>query len=255
MSSRPPSLLARALEPFAASLWTLFLVWTAIVTVVWLGEIGAVDLQQRVSNPGLRSALEFFLRTLDAGWFVIGAVNVYLALAVEESLATARRWALLVIVGAWLVSALSEWTTYPFGAIHYTTRLGMKIGPVPFGLLLLWVVFVVGARTLAMRVAPRASHFRVSIAVGMLVAITSANLDPLAWRFRAFWLWRPDALHSLALAQNIGTWFLAAFGFAFAMRETRVASTAIAGFPRAAIVFLTFNAVFLLTHLVRSLRV
>lgn len=254
MAVRQTSLLARAMEPFSTSLWTLFLVWTAIVAVVWIGEIGDVDLQQRVANAGLRSALEFFLRTLDAAWFVIAAANVYLALVDEESLAVARRWASIVFFGAWLVSALSVWTTFPLGAIHYTARLGMKIGPVPFGLLLMWFAFVVGARTLAMHFAPRAGHIRVSIAVGLLVALAAANLDPLAWKFRALWLWRPAAAPALAFAKNIGTWFLAAFGFALAMRETRVASTAFASFPRSAIVFLTFNAIFLLTHLARAFR-
>ena len=242
------------MEPFSAGLWTLFLIWTALVAAVWLGEIGHVDLQQHVANPGLRSALEFFLRTLDATWFVIAAVNVYLSLVEAESLAVARRWASIVLFGAWLISALSAWTTFPFGAIHYTARLGMRIGPVPFGLLLLWFAFVVGARALAMHVCPRASHLRVSLAVGLLVVLTAANLDPLAWKFRAFWLWRADAAPWLAYARNIGTWFLAAFGFAFAMRETRVASTAFGAFPRPAMIFLTFNAIFLLTHLARSIR-
>lgn len=254
MASRPPSFLARALEPFAAGLWTLFLVWTALVSVVWLGEIGHVDLARRVSNPGLFRALEFFLGSLDAAWFVIAAANVHLALAGEESLATARRWAAIVMAGAWAISALSAWTALPLGAIHYTARLGMRIGPVPFGLLLMWFAFVVGGRTLAMRLAPRASHWQVSFAAGVLVALTAANLDPLAWRFRAFWLWRTDPGQTWAFAQNIAVWLLASFAFAFAMRETRVAANASRGDFRPAIVLLTFNAVFLATHLARMLR-
>ena len=254
MAIRQPHLLARALEPFSASLWALFLIWTSLISIVWIGEIGDVDLQRRIVNPGLRGALEFFLRTLDATWFVIAAANVYLSLAEAESLAVARRWASVVLLGAWLISALSAWTTIPLGAIHYTARLGMRIGPVPFGLLLMWFAFVIGARALAMHIFPRASHLRISLAVGLLVALTAANLDPLAWKFRAFWLWRPGVAPWLAHAWNIATWFLAASGFAFTMRETRVASTAFAVFPRPAIVLLTFNAVFLLTHFVRSIR-
>ena len=252
--SRPPSLLARVLEPFSAGLWTLFLVWTAIVAAVWLGEIGHVDLQQRISNPGLRGALEFFLRTLDAAWFVIAAASIYFSLVEAESLAVARRWTAIVLLGAWLISALSAWTTFPLGAIHYTARLGLRIGPVPCGLLLMWFAFVVGARALAMHVFPRASHLRISLLVGLLVAVTAVSLGSLAWKFRAFWWWRADATPGLAHARHIGTWFLAAFGFAFVMRETRVASTAFAAFPRPAIVFVTFNTVFLLTHLARAIR-
>lgn len=254
MAPRQPSLLARALEPLSASLWTLFLVWTALVAVVWVGEIGYADLVERVANPGLRRALEFFLRSLDAAWFVLAAANVHLALAAEENLAIARRWASIVFLGAWLISACSEWTAWPLGAIHYTARLGSRIGPVPFGLLLVWFAFVVGARALAMRLAPRASHFQVSLAAGVLVALTAAHLDPLAWKFRAYWLWRTDSAPAWAFARNTATWLLASFGFAFTMRETRVASTAFSGFPRPAMVLLIFNAVFLATHLARTMR-
>lgn len=254
MASRQPSLLARALEPFAAGLWTLFLVWTAIIAVVWIGEIGDSAVQQSVTNPGLRSALQLLLKYLDAAWFAIAAANVYLALVEEECLAVARRWAVVVIFGAWLVAALSEWTGYPLGPIHYTTRLGMRIGPVPFGLLLMWFTFVIGARVCAMRFARRAAHWQISLAAAGLVGATAANLEPLAWRFRAFWLWPPDSVSVPAFAQNIATWFLASWGFAFLMRETRVASHTFQGVPRAAVIVLIFNAVFLATHLARLIR-
>ena len=238
MVSRQPSLIARILEPLPAFLWTLFIVWTVLVAMVWMSEFGNVELDQRVTNPGLRSALEFILRSLDAAWFALAGANVYFALVEAESLAVARRWALFVMGGSWIISASSAWTSFPLGAIHYTARLGMRIGPVPFGLLLMWFAFVVGARALVLRVAPRATHLQVSMAAGVLVALTAANLDPLAWRFRAFWLWQPPSGMPAALAplQNITTWLLASFGFAFGMRETRVASAGFGGFPRPAMI-------------------
>ncbi len=252
MASRQPSLLARALEPLSSGLWTLFILWTAVVAVVWACGFGDAELREHVSNPGLQGALEFFLRWLDAVWITLAAANGYLALADAEGVPAARRWASLILAGAWVVAASSAWFGFPFGAIHYTARLGMRVGPVPFGLPLMWFAFVVGARSLAMRLAPRESHFRVSIAAAALVAITVANLDPLAWKFRALWLWRsPTAGTS---AQNALTWLLVSFGFAFAMRETRVASSSAGGFPRPAIVLIAFNSVFLITHFARMLR-
>ncbi len=251
MASRQPSLAARALQPLAASLWTLFLVWTAIVAAVWLGEIGDTDLQEHIANPGLRGALELILRSLDAAWFVIAGANAYLVLAEVEGIAVARRWGALVMGGAWLISAASAWTAVPLGAIHYTARLGMRIGPVPFGLLLLWLAFVLGARALVLRLAPRASHFQVSIAVGFVVALTAANLDPLAWKFRAFWIWRTMPV---PVWWNLASWLVASFAFAFFMRETRVASSAWGGFPRPATALIIFNVIFLLVHAARFFR-
>ena len=252
MSVRQPSFLSRALEPFQAGLWVLFLLWTVIVAVVWIGGFGAVEMEDVVTNAGLRSALDFLLRTLDAAWFALAGANVYLALAEAESLAVARRWASAILGCAWIVAALSVWTAFPLGAIHYTARLGMRIGPVPFGLLMMWLAFVIGARALALRVMPRAGHFQVCLAASALVGLTAANLDPLAWRFRALWLWRDAG--QWGFLQNAATWMLAAFGLAFFMRETRVASVSEGGFPRPAIVLIVLNFVFLMTHGARLLR-
>ena len=256
MVSRQPSLFARVLEPLSACLWTLFVLWTAVVATVWMSGFGNVELDHLVANPGLRGALEFILRSLDAAWFALAGANVYLTLAEEESLVVARRWASLVIGGSWIIAAASVWSSFPLGAIRYTACLGMRIGPVPFGLLFMWFAFVMGARALALRLAPRATHFQVSMAAGLLVALTAANLDPLAWRFRAFWLWQPPSGTPTALAfmQNSATWMLASFGFVFAMRETRVASASFGGFPRSATIIIVFNVVFLLTHGVRVFR-
>ena len=107
MVSRQPSLRARVLEPFSACLWTLFILWTVLVAAVWMTGFGNVELDQRVTNPGLRSALEFVLGSLDAAWFVLAGANVYLALVETESLAVARRWASFIIGSAWIIAALS----------------------------------------------------------------------------------------------------------------------------------------------------
>ena len=256
MASRQPSLLARALEPLADSLWILFLLWTAIVAVVWICGFGEAALREGIANPGLRSALEFFLASLDAAWITLGAANIYLALASEEGLATARRWALIVIAGVGVVAALSEKTAFPLGPIHYTSRLGMRVGPVPFGLPLLWFALVAGARSLVLRCAPRASHAKTALAAGMLAALADVNLEPIAWKVRAFWIWYPASLPapSWPPVQNFVAWLLLSWAFAFAMRETRVAAASTESLPRPALVFLILNAVFLATHAARFIQ-
>ena len=256
MASRQPSLLARALEPFASGLWILFLVWTAVVAVVWSSGFGEAELRERISNPGLLGALEFFLASLDAAWIALGATNIYLALSEQEGLATARRWAAIVLAGAGIAAALSERLAFPLGPIHYTSRLGMRIGPVPFALPLLWFALVTGARALVLRCAPRASHAQAAGITAMLATLADANVEVIAWKVRAFWIWYPAVTPAPALppAQNFIAWFAISWAFAFAMRETRVAAAGAGPFPRTALVFLIFNAVFLLTHAARFLR-
>ncbi len=253
MASRHPSLLARAFEPFASGLWILFVIWTALVAVVWSSGFGEAELRERVSNPGLLGALEFFLASLDAAWIALGAANIHLALSAEEGLPTARRWALIVLAGAGIAAALSERSAFPLGPIHYTSRLGMRIGPVPFGLPLLWFALVTGARALALRCAPRTSHARAAFATGMLAALADVSLEPIAWKARAFWIWYPATTPAPAWppVQNSIAWLAISWAFAFAMRETRVAAASGGSFPRPALVFLIFNAVFLLTHAAR----
>ncbi len=253
MAHRQPSLIARALEPFAAGLWILFVLWTALVAVVWATGFGEAELRERIANPGLLGALEFFLASLDAAWIALGAANIHLALSAEEGLTTARRWALIVIVGVAIVAAASEWIALPLGPIHYTSRLGMRVGPVPFGLPLLWFALVTGARSLVLRCAPRASHAKAAFVTGMLATLADANIEPIAWKVRAFWIWYPAATPAPRWPpmQNSIAWFAISWAFGFGMRETRVASASEGPFPRPALVFLIFNAVFLLTHAAR----
>ena len=113
MSSREPSLLARALEPLVSSLWILFLIWTALVALVWTTGFGEVELGERITNPDLRAALALFLKILDPAWVTLGAANIYLGLAASEGLGVVRRWALIVIVGVGLVAGASVLTGWP----------------------------------------------------------------------------------------------------------------------------------------------
>ena len=251
MESRRPSLLAQALEPLASSLWILFILWTAIVAAVWMLGFGEAELSAHIANAGLKSALSFLLASLDAVWVTLAAANVYLALAEAEGLSAARRWAAIVIVGGWLAAALSTRTGFPLGPLRYSARLGMRIGPVPFSVPLLWLVLVSGGRALALRLAPRMRHTRVAFAAGVLAALTEANLEPLAWRARAFWIWQSPGHPSI---RNHAAWLVVSFAFAFLLRETHAASASSRGLPRPVLVLIIFNAVFLLTHAARFIQ-
>ena len=162
MLSRP-SLFARALEPLVSALWILFVLLSLIVACVWISDFGDAELSRYIANPGLRGALGIFLERLDAAWIALAAVVSYLALAEVEGLATVRRWGFIVIVLVALLAVVNSATSLPLGPLHYTARLGMQIGPVPFGLPLLWFALVTGARSVALRMLPRASHARVAV--------------------------------------------------------------------------------------------
>jgi uncharacterized membrane protein len=257
MPARSHSLIARALEPLMAGLWVLFVLWTALVAVVWLSGFGDADLRDHVANQGLRSALAFILELLDVTWIALAAANCYFALASAEGLTTARRWALMIIGSTAVIAASSALFGLPLGPIAYTTGFGPRLGPVPLGQPLCWFVFVVGARALVLRLAPQINHVLVALGTGLVATLTDANFEPIAWHVRALWIWYPGrspAPHTPPV-QNYVTWFIGATVLAFIMRESRVASPSSRGFPRPTTILLMLNAVFVGTHSGRLFRV
>lgn len=220
MPARPPSLLARALAPLAPTLWYLFVLWTGLVAAVWIFEFGPSQLEL-ITNSGLREALSALLDALDGIWVTLAAANVYLALAAEEGLAMARRRAGLVMGTVFVVALLSVFTHWPLGPLRYSARLGIRIGPVPFGLPLLWLVLVCGGRWILQRFAPKASHWQLAVGTGLLTLLSDLALEPLAWKARAFWVWYPSLAPAPAWPpiQNYLTWFIVGAALAFAMRD------------------------------------
>ena len=253
---RSDSSLARAIAPLVGSLWTLFVVWTVIVAAVWTTGYGDAQLGEQVKNAGLRAALALVLHALDAVWITLGAVNVYLTLARAEGLAVARGWAALVIGVAFVIASASALWHWPLGPVHYPGNFGVKLGPVPLAVPLLWLIVILGARESALALLPRASHARIAVATAILCAITDLNLEPLAWTWRAWWLWYPAdlAAPSLPPPQNFATWLLVGGALAWTMRPRSVVPhMAKRPFePIAALALL--NAVCLLTHAVHFLR-
>ena len=256
MGSRP-SLLARWLEPLVSGLWILFLLWTAWIACVWTFAIGDASLDG-IGNRDLRAVLVRIIGIGDIAWITFAAASVHLWLAETEGLSTARRWALFVGGGAAALGAVSAVTGWPLGAIQYSTQLGMKFGPVPVGLPLLWYALIIGARQTVLWWRPSAGPWPLALGTGVLALLADANLEPLAAKVRAFWFWRAadPAQPPVFTAPwtNYAAWFLAAAVLAFLLREERVAAASRRDAFRPALIFLALNAVFLAANLGRVLR-
>jgi putative membrane protein len=173
----------------------------------------------------LRSALALFSRGLDSVWTALGAVLVYLAVVRAEGIDVARRWCGLAIIVGFIVSAASAATGWPLGPVSFPQNLGWKIGPVPFALPLLWLLLIIGSREVALRLLPKAGHASVSLLTGALTLGSILNLDPIAWKYRAWWLWYPLPGTGLNHApwQCFITWACAGVGLAWLMRSPHVA--------------------------------
>jgi uncharacterized membrane protein len=248
----------RALEPLVAGLWILFVLVSIAMGTVWIIGIGEASLEKWVSNTGLRAALGWLLARGDIGWITLGAANVYASLAGSVGLPTARRWALTILAGVIALGWISAATGFPLGHIRYGSPLGLKLGPVPLGLPLLWFTIIIGAREGVGRLLPRLSHGSLAAAVGVLVLMTDLNLEPLAAQWRGFWFWAasspggPPDFHP-SLTSGIA-WGLLAGGLTWVLREQRVMGSTPRTAWRPAVALAIFNGVFLLAHGAHALK-
>jgi len=257
MGSRP-SLVVRWLEPLVSGLWIFFLVWTAWIACVWTFAIGDAALATGIGNRDLRAVLSWLIGVGDIAWIVLAAANIHLWLAETEGLATARRWALIGGGGVAALAAVSAFTGFPLGAIHYSTQLGMKFGPVPVGLPLLWYALILGARQTVLRCSPGARPWPLALGTGALALLADVNLEPAATKLRAFWFWSAaDPAQPPVFTPawtNYAAWFLAASVLTFLLREDRVATKKPRHALRPVAIFIVLNAVFLAANLGRIWR-
>ena len=257
MGSRISSL-GRWLEPFVSGLWIFFLVGTAWIAGVWSFALGDAALARGIGNRDLRAVLTWLIAIGDIAWITLAAANVHLWLAETEGLSTARRWALIVGGGVAALGAVSAFTGWPLGAIQYSRQLGMKLGPLPLGLPLLWYALVIGARQTVLRCWPGAGQAGLALGTGALALLADVNLEPVAAKLRGFWFWRAQSPDQPPLFAppwtGYAAWFLAASALAYALREERVAAGPRRHSFRPVAIYLLLNAVFLAANLGRFLR-
>ncbi len=245
--SRSPTLLARALEPLIGALWIFFLVWSAVVAALWLSGDEAIA---RIGSQDLRHAATLVAKASDTFWLLLAAANLYLQLATEHGLRRARFIAFGIAAVAAALAASSAAIGDPLGSVFYTTRLGVKLGAVPLGWPLLWLIVVIGGRELAARVFPRASHGALALITGGVAVLTDLNLESIATKLRFFWFWYVAGTHQPSAPPwtNFLVWFAAASGLACLLREEKVEVTRLA-FGRPAAILLVFNFLLVLGHL------
>ena len=259
----------RFLEPLAASLWILFLVWSVIVALIWSFRIGEAEIMAwttahfhlpEVPAGGQKSPLQEALISLipvfDQGWVILAAVNVYAFTAAREGLATARKWAFFTLLTVFVVAGFSATRAQPLGPILYTKLLGFKIAGVPYGLPLFWFAAIVGARGFMLQLSPSIPQYRLAFGAGAMALFLDVALEPVAWKLRVFWLWYPGRPPTPPWPpmQNYITWFVVGVALVALMRETRVLRADTRGLRSPAGVFMTLFAVLTVANLARVLH-
>jgi uncharacterized membrane protein len=247
------SFLARRARTIQSLFWILFLIWTFVGFLVMPLEIGEARVSGWIHDAAVQDAIVRFLRMSDAIWIVLAAINTYFCLVANEGIATARKWATMILVS----SAVLEWvgavSGFPFGPYVYTDNLGVRIGGVlPFTIPLAWLVILITGRYVMLRVFPRANHWQLSLGVAMLAVVTDWNLEFVAWKVRAYWIWYPRDLQPPHTPpwQNYASWFAASFILSFALGENRAAVTR-AKSAKPILILALINALFLCVRAAR----
>lgn len=199
--------------------WYVFLIWTFVGFLVMPFEIGPIWVRENVPYQGLQELIIRFLTMSDAIWMILAGGVVYFHALRQEGPRTARRWALIIMLG----SAVAEWvgavTGFPFGPYIYTDNLGVRIfGVLPFTIPIAWLVIVLAARQFYLLVFPRIQRLQLALGVGFLALLTDLNLEFVAWKIRAYWIWYPferGDIPSWPPWQNYVSWFVLATLFAW----------------------------------------
>ena len=256
---RPLPVPARRTGWFADLPWWLFCGWTAIGFVVMPLGLGQETVNRTLPPGAARGGLVALLQVSDAIWIYLAAIVIYLHAAASEGLATARRWALILLLGSGGAEWIGAQTGFPFGPYRYTDHFGWRLGGVlPVAIPLAWTVIILCARTLVLRFRPASSRLELALGVALIATLTDVNLEAVAWKVRGYWQWFPDRpapLPEWPPIQNYVSWFALSFGLAallppnYALRMRKVSPR------RPILVLILMNALFVVVYAARWLRV
>ena len=216
-------------QTLSSLLWPAFLFWTALGLVVmplhpW--SLSQEAIREHVGNPGLCAALLLLFTHYDALWIFLAAACSYAHTAACEGHQPARRWSAIVLGGTALLCGLNALRGLPFGPLAYTDVLGNRIAHlIPLAVPLLWLTLFLCSRHTLFFFLPRATQWprwQVALGTAVLVTLTDLNLEPLAWKVRAWWMWYPGQADHPAWppVQNFAAWFATAFLLTLAFRPS-----------------------------------
>ena len=235
--------------------WMAFLVWTGVGFVVMPLGVGEGQLRPWLGPGAAGDLAGALLHRADAVWMLLAAINVYLQVVLAEGLPTARVWAGLILVASTVFEWVGTRTGFPFGPYVYTDNFGWRIGGVvPLAIPLAWLVVVLCGRSLVGWLHPAATRLELALGVAVVAVLTDLNLEYVAWKVRAYWIWYPQARGmppSWPPWQNYLSWFALSFALAFLLPPNHELRARPPHPRRPVLVLALMNALLALVHLLR----
>ena len=185
------------------SLFIAFLIWSAAGLIFTLLHISTETIAHWPVPSWLQRFVDFCLGTGDPVLIALAFANTHLHAARQWSAPLARRWGLLLLIGALAMETLGACTGFPFGTYHYTERFGPLLGVVPMTIPLAWYVVVTNSLFVARTVATHGSRLIEAAATGLFCTIYDFILEPFATTVKHYWIWSDGGIP----LQNYAAWF------------------------------------------------
>ena len=235
--------------------WIAFLVWTGVGFVVMPLGFGEAQARAWLGPGSAGNAAAALLYRADAIWILLAAVNVYFHTALAEGLPTARLWAGIILIASTTFEWIGTRTGFPFGPYVYTDHFGWRIGGVvPLAIPLAWLVVVLCGRVLVGWLRPAATRLELALGVAVVAVLTDLNLEYVAWKVRAYWIWYPQAQGvppSWPPWQNYLAWFTLSFALACLLPPNYDLRLDKPSPRRPVLILALMNALLAFVHLVR----
>jgi len=237
--------------------WIFFLVWSAVGLFVLPLGLGESWVRTLVDDPQAQKGMTEFLKLSDAIWLVAAAIVVIWSQFHLEGWKKTVRASLLIGIGSAVIEWIGAKTGVPFGPYIYTDNMGWQIGGVlPFTIPLAWIIIITGGRYLVEAIRPGLSPRMFALAVGAVALLTDLNLEIVAWKIRAYWIWYPfeqGPVPAMPPWQNYAAWFV--LGICFTRLQPMVPSLPrSAAFWRPIVVLGVINLLFIAANIVRWIR-
>jgi putative membrane protein len=183
-------------------LFIAFLVWSAAGLIFTLLRISTDTISHWPVPSWLRYFVDFCLSTGDPVLIILAFANTHLHAARQWSPPIARRWGLLLLIGALAMETLGACTGFPFGSYHYTDRFGPLLGVVPITIPLAWYVVATNSLFIVRAVARHGSRLIEAVLAGFLCTVYDFILEPFATTVKHYWIWNNGSIP----LQNYAAW-------------------------------------------------
>jgi putative membrane protein len=162
-------------------------------------------------------------RWAGSGMLFLEGVIALLWIVIAYSWRHAVRFALIVLLSAFVIELIGVTVGLPFGPYHYTDALAPSIaGRVPAPITFAWLMIALGTLATATWIVQRDKMWAVIPIAALFATGLDACLEPTAYHVKAYWLWETSGQYYGVPAINFLGWlFTSAFVTALAASVLR----------------------------------